>query len=81
VLDALKAHITEQIGGEVKLTRLEHVEVGMVLAEDLVNADGTVLLLKGQSISDNALKRLKALPDLLKLKGPFPILAPASAEA
>lgn len=81
VLDALKAHITEQIGGEVKLTRLEHVEVGMVLAEDLVNADGTVLLLKGQSISDNALKRLKALPDLLKLKGPFPILVPASAEA
>ncbi|UZP66031.1 response regulator [Desulfovibrio mangrovi] len=74
VLAALKAHITEQLGGEIKPTRLEHVEAGMVLAEDLVNAEGTVLLLKGQSISDSALKRLKALPDLLKISGPIPIL-------
>lgn len=79
ILDTLKALLVEQEGGEITLMRIDHLEPGMILAQDLVNAEGTLLMTKGQPITEYGLKLLKAFPDLLQMDAPVPILSqPAS---
>ncbi len=74
VLEALHAFLLEQDGGEIKKLRLEHLEAGMILGSDLLNDEGAVLMLKGQAISENGLKILKALADLLLVTGPIDVV-------
>lgn len=76
VLNALLNMMMEQEGGEVRAIRLEHLEAGMVLGRDLVNAEGTVLMLKGQTVSESGLVRLRALSDLLQVASPIHVLSP-----
>ncbi len=76
VLNALRDYLVEREGGEIRTMRLEHLEPGMILAKNLINAEGTVLMLRGQTLTDNALKRLRALSDLLQVDGTMHILIP-----
>lgn len=79
VLEALRSLVAEHAATETRTLRLEHLESGMIMAQDLANADGTVLLQQGQRLTDNSIKLMTALSDLLQLRGPFKVLVPASA--
>ncbi len=60
----------------VRRVGLAELREGMVMAEDMVNADGVKLLLRGQRLSAASLARLAAFPETLGLHGPFLVLAP-----
>jgi response regulator RpfG family c-di-GMP phosphodiesterase len=59
-----KEHAVERLV-EVKLLELRD---GMVLAEDVYNANGTLLLARGQAIRSNVIARLRSLRDSLGVR-------------
>lgn len=80
VLDALAAYLrqcSEEAGREVPLEKLEE---GMVLARDLLGAEKTKLLLKGQPVSRASLMRLRMFAAELGVNGPAWV-APGRKEA
>jgi response regulator RpfG family c-di-GMP phosphodiesterase len=60
----------------VRKVGLAELREGMVMAEDLVNAEGVKLLLRGQRLSAASLARLAAFPKALGLREPILVLAP-----
>lgn len=64
----------------VRKVGLAELREGMVMAEDLINAGGVKLLLRGQRISAASLARLTAFPEALGLREPLLVLAPPAAK-
>lgn len=60
--------------GAVSQLSVEELEEGMVMAKDLVNKDGSKLLLRGQPISKASLIRLKAFHIALGIMDPIHVL-------
>jgi len=73
VLEALRGHIIGCEMNEVYELPLNQLEAGMILAEDYLNAEGTILLEKGHPVSTLSIRRLIKLGDLLQADGPLQI--------
>lgn len=59
VVQVMQKLLTRKGSGDVRQLHVEELAEGMILAKDLVNKDGTKLLLSGQPISKASLIRLK----------------------
>lgn len=80
VLEALAAHLRQCQAETPRELPLDRVEVGMVLARDLVNADNTKLLLKGQAVSKASLARLSMFAAELGVGGTTLLVVPGGKE-
>ena len=74
VLEALE-DMSDTGGGEVEEVEAADLEPGMIMARDLKNAEGVVLLLKGQHLTHASTTRLKLFAVDLGLKGPVQVVA------
>lgn len=74
VVDAMLGVTTSNGDSSVVELPVEELEAGMVLADDLVNKDGSKLLLRGQSISKASLVRLQSFQEALGIIHPVSIL-------
>lgn len=69
VLDALAAGLAAASDVPMREVPVAALRPGMVLARDLVNTEGTPLLLAGQRVSDASITRLRNLSDILNVDG------------
>jgi len=78
VLDALSVLVTtEHATGRLADVTFVELRDGMVLAEDLYSAAGTLMLARGHSIKGNVIERLRAMRPSLGSKGTIRVRLPS----
>lgn len=75
VLETMRSLLAPPKAKETRELSPEELEEGMIMAKDLVNKDGTKLLLRGQPISKASLFRLKAFHVALGITDPIEVQA------
>ncbi len=75
VVEAMRTFICPTEDNPISKLDVGELHEGMVIAKDLVNNDGTKLLLRGQSISKASLARLKTFHRLLGITAPIHVTA------
>lgn len=71
-LSALEEIITEEIGYVVEEVHLEGLKPGMVMEEDILTKDGTILkVTKGQEITESLMQWLQNIPEDMRLKDTY----------
>jgi DNA-binding response OmpR family regulator len=76
VLTALSALVTTESAGRLADVMFSELRDGMVLAEDLYSATGTLMLARGHSIKGNVIERLRAMRPSLGSRGTIRVRLP-----
>jgi hypothetical protein len=76
VLTALSALVTTENAGRLADVSFIELRDGMVLAEDLYSATGTLMLARGHSIKGNVIDRLRAMRPSLGNRGTVRVRLP-----
>jgi response regulator RpfG family c-di-GMP phosphodiesterase len=79
VLEALERIARESRPCVRKRAPLGELRPGMVLADDILNANGVVLVAKGQEITETLVHRLQNIAGQGRLREPIAILAPGES--
>jgi len=74
VVDALARHLQENEKLECSTLWVADLEPGMVMQADMVTERGTILLHRGETLSEASHIRIQAFNDLLKIKEPVCIV-------
>ena len=74
VLEALEATVGFEEASEIKDLALKDLSTGMILAEDLLSTDGTLLVSKGQEVTTSLRERLKNFAQNGRITGTIKVL-------
>ena len=74
VLGALEAVIGFEETSEIREISLKELNTGMILAEDLLSTDGTLLVTKGQEVSTSLRERLRNFAQNGRITGSLRVL-------
>jgi response regulator RpfG family c-di-GMP phosphodiesterase len=80
VLAALEKVLGWKSGYEMRKVRVDQLEKGMLLAEDVLSLKGTLLVSKGQEITLVFMNRLRTYADIGGVREPIKVLVPPAEE-
>jgi response regulator RpfG family c-di-GMP phosphodiesterase len=76
-LEALGAYITDVMGYTVKHLPLGEIQVGMVMADEVINPSGAMLVGRGQEVTPALFARLQTLQTAFPSRMTFKVVVPA----
>jgi len=80
ILDVLEKVLGWKSGFRLREVRVEQLETGMLLAEDVVSLRGMLLVAKGQEVSPVLMTRLRTFADIGGVQEPIKVLVPPVEE-
>lgn len=80
VLDVLERVLSQKTGYELRTVRVDQMQTGMLLAEDVQSLKGTLLVAQGQEVTPVLLTRLRTYAGISGVQEPIKVLVPPEEE-
>ncbi|SMP71164.1 HD domain-containing phosphohydrolase [Desulfonatronum lacustre] len=80
VLDVLERVLSRKSGYELKEVRVDQLQTGMLLTEDVQSLKGTLLVAQGQEVSTVLITRLRTYAEISGVHEPIKVLVPPVEE-